>query len=296
MLDAIVKKTRLSAALALALLAAPAAAEAPAAEIRPAMWKVADEDTTIYLFGTVHLLPKDAEWRTPALEKALAASEQLVTEVELEKGMAQAAGVMMKLGFSPGQPPLLERVPEAKRARLKQVAEASGIPLPALDAMETWAAALTLLSASLQQLGFDPALGVEEQLKKAAPGKPLGGLETVEEQLGIFDGLPEATQREFLESALEDPEEVRKEFAAMLAAWSRGDVAAIAETFNTQLTSAELREKLLAARNRKWAQWVEGRLDQPGTVFVAVGAGHLAGEDSVQAMLKAKGLKAKRVQ
>ena len=296
MFEAIVKKAPLSVALALSLLASAAAAEAPASEIRPAMWKVADEDTTIYLFGTIHLMPKEAKWRTPALDEALAASEVLVTEIELEKGLAQAAAAMMKLGYSPGQPPLVERVPEAKREQLHQAMEASGVPLAMLDRMETWAAALTLLSASLQQLGFESGLGVEEQLKKSAPGKPLGGLETAEEQLGIFDGLPEQTQREFLESALEDPEAVRKEFNDMLAAWSRGDVEAIAETFNASLTSAELREKLLAARNRKWAQWVEGRLDRPGTVFVAVGAGHRAGEDSVQAMLKAKGLKAKRVQ
>ena len=296
MLDAIVKKTRLTAALALSLLAAPAAAEAPAAGSRPAMWKVADEDTTIYLFGTIHMLPKEAQWRTPALEQALAAAEQLVTEVDMESGMREAPAVMMRLGISSELPPLLERVPAAKREKLKAAIAATDLPMAVYDRLETWAAALTLISMSLEKLGFERALGVEEQLRQAAPGKPLGGLETVEEQLGIFDALPEKTQREFLESTLEDPEAIRKEFSEMLAAWGRGDVKAIAETFNASLTSPELREKLLAGRNRKWAKWVQGRLDQPGTVFVAVGAGHLAGEDSVQAMLKAKGLKAKRVQ
>jgi hypothetical protein len=96
---------------------------------------------------------------------------------------------------------------------------------------------------------------------------------------------------------LDDPEKMRKQFAAMLKAWSAGDVKAIAATFNDDVNvSAELREHLLKRRNARWADWLAKRLEKPGTVFVAVGAGHLAGTESVQAMLKAKGLQTKRVQ
>ena len=96
---------------------------------------------------------------------------------------------------------------------------------------------------------------------------------------------------------VEDSAETRAQFRAMLDAWSSGDLEGIARTFDdeTQM-SPELKDALMRRRNARWADWLERRLDRPGTVFFAVGAGHLAGEDSVQAMLKTKGLKAKRVQ
>ena len=83
----------------------------------------------------------------------------------------------------------------------------------------------------------------------------------------------------------------------MLAAWSHGVLAGFARSFvvETQL-SPELRRILMAQRNARWADWIKARMDKPGTVFIAVGAGHLAGRDSVESMLEAKGLKVKRVQ
>lgn len=283
-----------AAAAALVGLGGPAAAEAPAAP-SPALWKLADADTTIYLFGTIHLLPKGTNWRTDAVDKALAASDEVVTEMKLDD-MAGAAQVLMTLGMSGGLPPLLERVPEEKRAALRTLVEESGVPMAVYDQVETWAAGLMLTAVTFKQLGLDPELGVETQLKKASDGKPLSGLETAEQQLGFFDQMGEETQREFLLSVLEDPEEARREFAKMLAAWSKGDVDGIAESFSADIMSAEMRTQLLTKRNRNWAEWLSQRLDRPGTVFMAVGAGHLAGEDSVQAMLKAKGLDAKRIQ
>ncbi|MDB5719979.1 MAG: TraB/GumN family protein, partial [Alphaproteobacteria bacterium] len=130
-----------------------------------------------------------------------------------------------------------------------------------------------------------------------AAGKPVSGLETLEEQFGFFDHLSEDSQRKFLVAVLDSPEETKKQFAEMLAAWSNGDLAGIARSFDdeTQM-SAELRQVLMAQRNARWADWLKARMEKPGVVFVAVGAGHLAGKDSVEAMLEARGLKVQRVQ
>jgi hypothetical protein len=109
--------------------------------------------------------------------------------------------------------------------------------------------------------------------------------------------LSESAQRELLVSVLDDPAEAKAQFQAMLATWSRGDVAGIAKTFDTDMKKTpELRDALLKRRNARWAQWLDDRMDRPGTVLVAVGAGHLAGSDSVQEMLRARGFKAKRLQ
>jgi uncharacterized protein YbaP (TraB family) len=148
-------------------------------------------------------------------------------------------------------------------------------------------------------MGLRNSEGVESVLRRSftAAGKPIGQLETNAEQLGFFDMLPEAAQRTLLEGALERPDKVRGQFTDMLGAWARGDVASIARTFNSEMEgSPALMDSLIARRNANWARWIGQRMQQPGTLLVAVGAGHLAGEGSVQAMLTKSGYKVTRVQ
>ena len=292
--------SRAAAALTAASVAfSPLVAKAPAAA-KPAMWKLSDKDTTIYLFGTIHLLPKGTEWRTPKFNQAATSASDLVVETVIdEANPASAAAEMMKLAVSPNLPPLLDRVPADKRAALTGVATKSGVPMAVLDKLETWAGAFILIGVTFKELGLDPSSGVENSLKTefTTAKKPIGQLETNAEQFGFFDTLPEAAQRKFLESVLDDPAKGRAQFAEMLAVWSRGDVNAMGETFNRELAdSPDLRENLLRKRNANWSIWLQRRLAQPGTTMVAVGAGHLSGNDSVISMLKKSGYKVKRVQ
>ena len=284
--------------LAFALAGCSTAPEAPAGP-RPAMWTLSDSDTKIYLFGTFHLLPEGYDWRTPRIDRAIAQSAELVTEIGEIGDPAAAAGTMMSLGVSPGLPPIMERVPEDKRDELRQMIEESGMPVLVLDRLETWAAAMALLGVTFKRLALSPDAGVETGLTAGfkQAGKPIAGLETVAQQFGFFDALPEDAQRAFLAAMLDDPAELKRQFEKMMAAWSAGDVDAIAATFNEDVDfSPILRERLLERRNAAWAEWLAKRLDRPGTIMVAVGAGHLAGPESVQAKLARKGLKTKRVQ
>jgi hypothetical protein len=291
-----------AAAFALAGCAAKPTAQnagTSAAAPLPAMWKVADADTTLYLFGTIHLLPQGQNWRSAAFDQALASADELVLEVANTDDAGAGAAAMMKLGVTKGLPPIRERVPEAKRAALDAMIKESKVPAQVLDQMETWTASVILLGVSFQRMGLDPKLGVETAI--AAPfkatGRPVRGFETYEEQFGFFDSMPEKEQRTFLEGVLESPEEAKKQFAVMLDAWAKGDQTGLAAAFeDEQNLTPELREVLLTRRNAKWAEWLDARMDRPGTAFVAVGAGHLAGKDSVQELLGKYGHKAKRVQ
>lgn len=293
--------SRLTVAFAgLALIgAAPARRPATAPHGHPAMWKLADRDTTIYLFGTFHLLPRGENWRTPAFDKALASSDELVMEIPNVDDQNALGQALVKLGMRPGLPPLVERVPADKRAALKAMIAESGLPEAALNGMKTWTAALLLEGALFKRLHLDPNSGVEATLigpwRKS--GKPLEGLETAEQQFGLFDHLSAQAQGALLAGEVSDLEKAGPEFTAMLQAWINGDVPGIARTFNDYMKdSPELMKALLADRNAHWADWLKARMEKPGTVFVVVGAGHLAGKDSVEAMLAAKGLKVTRVQ
>lgn len=293
---------RRAAAIGFAVLAgcATTATTAETTQARPAMWRVADHDTSIYLFGTVHLLPAGYQWRTARFDEVAAASDTLVVETIIDEKNPQALITeLTRLGFTPGLPPIVERVAPGKREALRAAIAKSGIPEAALNNMDTWAAALALLQVQFQALGLKGGSGVESALKAgfASAGKPIEQLESNAEQLGLFDTLPEAAQRELLEGAIESPEKVRSQWDGMLRAWITGDVKAMARTFHTEFSdSPELKAALLERRNANWSRWLEQRMARPGTVLVAVGAGHLAGEDSVVDMLEERGLKVQRVQ
>ncbi|MEO8548026.1 MAG: TraB/GumN family protein, partial [Sphingomicrobium sp.] len=206
---------------------------------------------------------------------------------------------LAQLGFRDGLPPLATRVPPEKRALLEAAIAKTGIPRPAFDRMETWAAAFMLLGTQFKDLGLSGDAGVEAVLRGAftQAGKPVGQLETNHEQLSMFDTLPESAQRALLEGAVDSPAEMSSQFREMLNAWARGDVAGIAASFNEDLAgSPELREALLRRRNANWTRWIERRMATPGSVFIAVGAGHLAGADSVVDMLQRDGYRVRRVQ
>ena len=288
------------AALGLAATAASGAAAADARPAKPAMWHVSDQDTDIYLFGTVHLLPPGTRWRTAKFDKAANDAGTLVVETIIDEKNAQAfAAELARMSVRPGLPPILDRVRPDRREALKAVIAKSGIPEIALNNMETWASAFALLQLQFKELGVSGGDGVEASLRKTftAAGKPVEQLETNTQQLGFFDSLPETAQRELLEGAVESPAAAKRQFDAMLAAWISGDIEAIGRTFNSEFQSSpELKEILLKRRNANWSHWLHSRLAQPGTVLVAVGAGHLAGSDSVVEMLKQRGLKVKRVQ
>lgn len=291
------KRALAAAGLAIAALAPqPALAEAA----KPALWEVSDPDTTIYLFGTIHLLPKDYQWKTRTIDRAIASADTLVIETIVDtKNPHALAAELVRLGYSPGLPPLANRIHPAKRPLLEAAIKKSGIPRQLFDQMESWAAAFTLLGVQFKEVGLQGEHGVEQTLKEAfaAAGKPVGQLETNSEQLSFFDTLPQAAQRALLEGAIESPQTIGSDFGAMLQSWASGDVESIGRAFNRGLEeSPELRDALLKRRNANWSQWIARRLAAPGTILIAVGAGHLAGPDSVQEMLQRSGYRIRRIQ
>lgn len=278
---------------------APPASAGPSATKGPALWAVKDADTTIYLFGTIHMLPEDLDWMVPPIAKAFDAADTLVLEVLGTTDPKVTTPIILEMGYTPGLPPLAERVPADERDELAAAITHAGVPPQALDAMETWLATMSLSTARIQKLGYGVEGGVEYQLstRATAQRKRIEALETMTEQLGFFDTLPEDEQRALLVNSLDDIEEIDTVIRSAVKSWQVGDVDAVAELLEDDTRgSPGLAKRLLTDRNLNWSNWIEKRLEStPGTVFVAVGSGHLAGKDSVQSMLEAKGLKVERL-
>ena len=282
----------LSVALAACGSAAPAAPKA-----KPAMWKLSDPDTTIYLFGTVHVLPSNLKWRTARFDQTVGQAKELVLEINDQGDKAAIADLYKRIAFSPGLPRGLDRVPADTRDALAATIETAGHTPAQLDNMETWAVAVTLGASMYAGMGASADNGVENQLRANFKDRPVEGLETTAQQLGYFDAMPEETQRKLLVSMVDDMKNATADFQKMVTAWSSGDTGAIARTFDDELKKApEIAKVLIDQRNANWVTWLKHRLDQPGTVLVAVGAGHLAGKGSVIDLLQKQGMKVERVQ
>ncbi len=297
-----------ASALALAALAlagpvhagarpAKTAAATPAPkQLKPALWKVADSDTTIYLFGTIHALPKNLAWLDGPVAKALDGSEQLVTEIA-DSSAAEEQKAIASLGLLQGET-LRSLMKDEDRIAYEALLARLKLPPEAFDKAEPWLAGLTIGMMPYAMSGYGKNDGAEAVLRKAAvaKGKAQGALETLDFQLGLFDRLTREAQLTFLAQAVRDFDKSFGLIGTMTDQWGAGDSDALARLLNDEMDDPELSETLLFQRNRNWTAWIRKRMDQPGQVFIAVGAGHLAGANSVLDLLKRQGVEPVRVQ
>jgi uncharacterized protein YbaP (TraB family) len=283
-------------AFAQAVEAAPAAAarvapQAPGAG--PALWAIRDADSTIYLFGTVHVLRPTTAWGSAKVDAAFAGADDIWFEISNPDDQAAIIPLVQQHGISPDRP-LSSLLTAEELTALGAAAAGAGLTAAQMDIFRPWLAGLTLSVAPLIKAGYDPQSGVEMILKARADaaGKPVHGFETIDKQVGILAGMSEADQLSFLRSTLEAYDDATAELDAMVNAWATGDVATL-ETVSVD----EMREEspavyqaLLVQRNTDWAGQIQTLLAGSGTAFIAVGAAHLVGDDSVQEILADRGV------
>lgn len=277
---------------------APAAPKVEVRDVDPALWVVKDADTTIYMFGTVHVLKPGLGWFDDGVKAAFDASQEVVLEVDLPDDPAAMQQKIMPLIMDMDGPPLTQRLPAASRPKYAAALTSAGLPAGAFDMFHPWFVSTALAVLPLGKLGYDPASGAEKQIQTAAKaaGKPIVSLETVEQQMGFLSSPPAEQQMKMLVKAIDEFDEAGPTLDKMVADWGAGRPDALAAEMNEQMKDfPEVEKALLTDRNSNWADWIKTRLAKPGTVFMAVGAGHLAGKGSVQDMLAARQLKATRV-
>ena len=279
--------------------AAPVAMPAAAQKATPAMWVVKDSDTTIYLFGTFHLMAPGIDWNHGKVKAAFESADTLRLEIaNMEAEAPIIANLMATKGQLPPGKTIYDGLTEAQKTALGTIIAQSGFPPQAIQQMQPWMGSLILAMGLYQKLGLDPNQGVDKTLEglARAANKPVEGFETGAEQIGFFANLTDQQQKAMLVSTIEDWDQATTMLNDMIDAWKTGNADKLGELMNTSLrTQPELSKLILADRNERWAEWLSARMAKPGTVFVAVGAGHLSGPDSVQAFLKQKGIKSTRV-
>jgi uncharacterized protein YbaP (TraB family) len=281
--------------VAFELTAALVASASVAAE--PALWTVSGGNNTVYLFGSVHMLPEGGFTIDGRLAEALADAEKVCLEIDLGAvDEVEMQRLTLARVIDPEGRDLFTLLgPDADK--VKAAADAAGLPLEPLAQFEPWFAGMMLSLLALQQHGFDIENGVERIVDASAraAGKPMCGFETADEQLALFDQMPAGQQSEFLLQAIEEAGDVEAETRRLLQAWREGDEGTMTGLFDEDFAGfPELVDRLVFDRNARWTDQIAELLDGEDDVLVVVGAGHLVGDRGVPALLEKRGFKVDR--
>lgn len=293
-------KVRWSSAFAALMLLFGCATPEVGAAPGPALYVARDADSALYLYGTIHVLKAGAQWSTPAVEAALASSEEIWTELEISpEADAETQRLALRFGMAEPGRPLSSWLSPEERGRLEALAARMGFPAQALEPMRPWFAGLTLSLLPIMRAGYDPQSGVDRAVDAFgdAHGQRMRALETPEQQLGFFAALPDEVQRQMLLEAIDEAENGVTQLDAMSAAWARGDGRALDVALNQDMRRdyPDIYDVLIKRRNQAWMPVLLRELDGAGVDFVAVGAAHVVGRDGLVAQLRARGVRVERV-
>ncbi len=290
--------TGLAALAGLMSLTLPAQAQQDvdfaAIEATPALWHLGDADSDIYIFGTFHILPGDLDWQSDAVSAAFAASDILMLEADVHSPEAQQTmqALIPQLAFNPPGVTLTSMLDAEGQALLADIAPRLGASVAMLEPMRPWFAQIVLTLGQMQQMGFDPNAGVEMVLlSQRAEGMAMDYFETAEEQLGFLAGLDDEVQAAGLVESLREMERLPEELDNMVLAWAEGDMDTVNTLFLEQMRdeAPEVYDAIIVRRNHNWVPQIIERLEGEGSYFIAVGAGHLPGDEGVIALLEAQG-------
>lgn len=269
---------------------------------RPALWRVSDSDTTLYLFGALHLLPPALEWRSTAYDQAMARATITITEADTKSASAIEAitTAVQRYGLNPPGVTLSETIGDKRTKKLRAVAEQLSVPMAALEPMRPWLATLTLTQRAFQNLGFDESAGVEAAVlsQAAMEGDAIAHLETAAFQIETLASLTGEDILADFDSSLDQLKDFQQITERMVIAWRTGDEKALEKDILTPLRKASPAAYAIIfdQRNANWVTQIDGLMDGDGDYFMAVGAGHLIGENGVVDLLKKRGYRIERVQ
>jgi hypothetical protein len=257
------------------------------------VWAIRGAHNTVYLAGSVHLLRAADAALPPGFERAYTDSARVVMELDLGKlDELATAEWMLEHGSLPADANLRGVLGDTRYQRVSAAAATLGLPPAALDREAPWVVGLQLAQLEYVHLGFDPGQGVEQQLLQRAQAdhKPTAGLESVSEELGVFEAMPPAEQAHFLDMVLDDLDDTDTEMRTVLGAWRSGDAARLAALLAREYRSfPALYRALVTDRNGRWLPEIERLLRGTDNSLVVVGALHLVGDGGLLEALRRDG-------
>jgi uncharacterized protein YbaP (TraB family) len=265
------------------------------ADDEPAMlWVAHGKQNTVYLLGSIHLLRQQDHPLPNAIDLVYDDADVIVMELDMDDlDYIDVLKSMRARGVLEGEIRLRDLLGDELQAQAAAAAEATAVPLDLLQDSEPWLAAITVQELLAMRVGFSGQLGVEQYLSDKAhvDGKPIIGLESIDEQLGFLDGLPMGAQNQWLVHSLVDGLRIEMLVDQLVKAWRSGDIDYLErELIHEAKMSPELHDALLVQRNRNWIDKIVAYMDDNEDYLVVVGAAHLVGDDGVVELLAERGV------
>ena len=277
----------------LLLLAPLAVSGQPSLQEKSFLWKVRSEKNSIYILGSIHFLKKESYPLKQSIEQAFDAVSKLVLEIDLQSATPEKTRqVTLEKGLFRDGTTLQQNVDKETYALTERRARELGIDLRAMNPLKPWLVALTLTTMKLQKLGFDPNYGVDRYLTERAKrsGKSTGGLESLEFQIDLLDGLSRRDQEMMLRETLKELDQLDKGVEQLVQSWTKGEVGPVEEWLLAGMREyPEVHVKVIVERNRRWLPQIEKMIAQGENAIVVVGAAHLVGREGVIELLKQRG-------
>ena len=270
------------------------------AQAESPVWALRGAHNTVYLAGSIHLLKPDSSALPAGFDRAYADADELVMEVDLDDlDQGEVQSWMLQHAMFEDEQTLRTTIGDTRYQRVATEAQRLGLPIEGLQQFEPWMVALTLVELEYVKLGFDPEQGVEKQLERRARAdkKPITGLETIPEQLGLLDGLSYDDQARFLDLTVTELRDAEQETDTLVAAWRAGDARKLASLLGEEYdTFPGLYRTLVTDRNKRWMPEIERMLRDDKDYMVVVGALHLVSDGGLLQLVKAKGFEARQLQ
>jgi len=259
-----------------------------------ALWELHGKHNTVYILGSIHVLRPTDYPLAPAVLRAYGDAKSIFMEVNLQEIDPQRMQIeLLTSARLPEGQTLPSIMGKQRYERAGVLAREVGVDISIFDAFAPWFVAEAISQLQLQQLGFQPQSGVEMFFLEHArsDSKPVAGLETIHDQIALFDAMPMDEQADYLVSSLQEAHDLPKEVDAMVHAWQRGDTVWFADQLKSEFgRDPALYQSLLVARNRKWLPKIEALLNDDKNYLVIVGTGHLVGQGSVIELLGKDGI------
>jgi uncharacterized protein YbaP (TraB family) len=270
---------------------------ATAAGAAPALWEVSDRDSRVWLFGSVHVLPKDVAWRTYAFDQIITRATKVYFEADIGIAGQIAITVKMLAGGFKASELWISKLTAEQRGELETAAKSLGVPMEQITGFDPWLSESILEEKSMEKLGYQPTFGVDALLQAVLPKEKKAYFETVIGQFAIFAAQPMSGQIDRLVTSVEHMDDLPSSLGIMIKAWSSGDVETLATTIPNDPTVGEgFAQVMILDRNKAWLPTVEKLLANNEEDLIVVGSGHLVGDDSVVDLLAKAGFSVKRLQ
>ncbi len=286
------KKLRFLTLLGLGFFSVALAGQLSAQE-KSFLWKVDSDQNSLYILGSIHLLNKEAYPLKQSIENAFEQAKKLVFEIDLRSANPEKIQqLMLQKSASTDGTVLHQNVSNETYESVAKRAKELGIDIRLLNSFKPWIVATTIAAVKLQQLGFDPKLGIDRYFADRAiqSNKSTGGLETAEFQLSLFDQLSAKEQELLLRQSMNEMDHLERNVAEIVRAWKSGDVGSLESHLLASMREfPEIHRKVIDDRNRRWLPQIEGLLSRGENPLIIVGAGHLVGKNGLIELLKGRG-------